>query len=133
MPIRPHHRLHITKFTKFCIVNCVTFLMDVGFVTFVVSLGFSVFYSGICSFILMSVISYALLHRWVFEDNGASHTRASVLFSLLVVCQAFIVGFGLRYLLMHTHLSTEVARMLIGIGVSLIGYLVCHYIIFTKE
>lgn len=125
-----HHRAHLNKFTKFCIVNGTTFALDLATVRTGIILELNPFYVGIFSFISLSIVSYFLLHLWVFHDHTTIHSRATVLYALLVLAQALMVGFGISYLLSHTSLIPEVARTLIGLVVALVGYVVCHNFIF---
>ncbi len=126
------HKRHLTQFTKFCIVNGGTFLADLATVRLGIILAFSSFYVGIASFMVQSVISYFLLHLWVFKDHTSIHSRATVLYAVLVFVQAIMVGYGISYLLEHTPLIPEVARTMIGVGVALVGYLACHFYIFPR-
>lgn len=131
--LKRHHRAHLTKFTKFCIVNGVTFALDLGTVRTGIILGLSPFSVGIFSFITLSIVSYFLLHLWVFHDHTTIHSRATVLYALLVLAQALMVGYGISYLLHHTQLMPEVARTLVGLVVALVGYIVCHNFIFLPR
>ncbi|MFM2414776.1 MAG: hypothetical protein RI911_469 [Candidatus Parcubacteria bacterium] len=127
------HKAHFTKFTRFCIVNGGTFLIDLATVRIGITLSLSAFYVGIFSFIILSVVSYFLLHLWVFHDHTAIHSRATILFALLVLGQALCVGWGISYMLENTSLIPEVARTILGVAVAVVGYFVCHNFIFIKE
>lgn len=131
--MRPHHIMHLTKFTKFCIVNGVTFAADLATVRMGIILELPPFYVGIFSFITLSIVSYFLLHLWVFHDHTTIHSRATVLYALLVFVQAIMVGYGISYLLTHTSLIPEVARTLIGLFIAVFGYVVCHNYIFLPQ
>jgi putative flippase GtrA len=131
--LKRHHQAHLNKFTKFCIVNGVTFALDLATVRTGIILGLSPFYTGISSFIILSIVSYFLLHLWVFHDHTTIHSRATILYALLVLGQALMVGYGISYLLHHTQLIPEVARTIVGVFVALVGYIVCHNFIFLPQ
>lgn len=128
-----HHKAHLTKFTKFCIVNGTTFAADLATVRAGVILELPPFYVGMFSFTILSIVSYFLLHLWVFRDHTAIHSRATVLYALLVFVQAIMVGYGITYLLHNTSFIPEVARTLIGVFVAVLGYVVCHNYIFLPH
>lgn len=127
------HKEHISKFPKYVFANSLTFVGDLALVRLGITCGLPLLYTGFVSFIVMSIVSYFLLHHWVFHDHTTTYSRASVLFACLVLVQALMVGFGLRYTLFHLQVLPEVARVLVGIFVGLFGYIVCHYVIFIKE
>lgn len=128
-----HHKRHVTRLVRYVSVSSATFLADISIVHAGTLLGFPVSFIGPVGFLSMAVVSYFLMHHWVFHDHTSTHSRASVLYALLVLFQASCIGFGLQYLMNHTHLAPELARVAVGTLSGTIGFLACHFVIFVKK